>query len=101
MSYLVLKYVGIPQKQTVMPEEECLCSRTGELARESEVEQAKKQKLFLLPSSFYGGFHQKLWPRIRVYLPTSNGPIKNKPSLACPAAWVLGDSRCDQIENQD
>lgn len=69
MSYLVLKYVGIPQKQTLMPEEERLSSRTGELARESEVEQAKKQKLFLPPGSFYGGFHQKLWPRIRVCLP--------------------------------
>lgn len=84
MSYLVLKYVGITQKQTLMPEEECLSSRTGELARESEVEQAKKQKPFLLPGSFYGGLHQKLWPRIRVCLPTSNGPIRNKPSQGMP-----------------
>lgn len=84
-----------------MPEEERLSSRTGELVRESEVEQTKKQKLLLPPGSFYGGFHQKVWPRIRVCLPNSNGPIKNKPSQACLAAWVLGDSRCDQIENQD
>lgn len=46
------------------------------------------------------GCHWKASPRFRVGLLTSKYPIKNL-SQACPAAWVLVDSRRRPVDNQD
>jgi hypothetical protein len=62
--------------------------------------------------TFYVGCHQKVWPKLRAGLPTSNDPIKGKKTKTKtktktknlmsvpPAPWVLVDCRCGQVDNK-
>ena len=60
----------ILKEQVLRPAKECLSSRIGELASESQGKQAKKQTL--PPSlSFPGGCLKKAWPTLEVGLPAS------------------------------
>jgi hypothetical protein len=39
---------------------------------------------------FYDGYHQKVWPRFKVGLPTSKDPVKKIPYRhSFPTAWFL------------
>ena len=82
-----------------MPAKECLSNRIDELASESEGKQAKPKKI---PSSvsFYVGCYQKVWPTFKVGLLTSNDQLR-KSLTGVPAAGVLVDSRCGQVDSQD
>lgn len=71
----------------------------NELAREREGKEAQsKGSLFHL---LLCGLPLKTKLSFRVGLPTSSKPMDKNPSLVCPAAWVLVDSRCCQVDTQD
>jgi hypothetical protein len=49
----------------------------------------------------YIGGHQKMWPRFKVNLPTSNDPVKKSLLQVYTESWVLVNSRCSQVDNQE
>ena len=59
---------------------------------------AKKAPFF---HTFYKGCHRKVQPKFKEGLPTPNDPIKKNISLVCSPAWVIVNSRCSQVDNQD
>lgn len=69
--------------------------RTGLASRVGEADKAQ------LPSHPFHRLHEKVWPRFKVDLPTSDDLINKNLSQACPAAWVLVNSRCGQADNQE
>ena len=71
----------------------------NELAREREGKEAQsKGSLFHV---LLCGLPLKTKLSFRVGLPTSSKPMDKNLSLVCPAAWVLVDSRCCQVDTQD
>lgn len=71
-----------------------LCGRMDELVCESEGKKAKGPSSL----SFGMGCHQKVLPRERMNLPASSGPVMKIPHWEGPAAWVLVETRCSQVD---
>lgn len=72
MFQLVFSLYHSPEELGFSAGKECLSRGQINLAGESEGKQARSES-FLLPCPFMG-CHQKVWPRFRVVLPTSDDP---------------------------
>ena len=89
LASLSLIYFGILKKCVLIPVKESLSSRREKVASEGYGKHTKAS----FSVSFYVGCHQKAWPRFRVGLPTSNGPIKKIPHTHAQlhGIWLIPD----------
>jgi hypothetical protein len=61
----------------------------------------RKGESVLLDALFIG-FQEKVWLRLEVDLPTSYHPVKQKSTTGVPShVWILVNSRCSQVDNQE
>lgn len=84
--------IGILKWPSWMPVKGCLSSRVDELASGSWSGEQAKSKSFLPCMPFAVGCHPKVWPRLRVDLPSSlkSSRPKKKKKEPTPVYPILG-----------